>query len=69
MLRLECSIDCISGLVGQWVTNKIFSVHSLAVSVSFEEEKISKKINLQILTTLGISRHFKIILLILMKKI
>ena len=27
--------------VGQWVTNKIFSVHFLIVSVSFEKEKNS----------------------------
>ena len=32
--------------VGQWVTNKIFSVHFLTVSVSFGEEKICKKFNL-----------------------
>ena len=25
--------------VGQWVTNKIFAVHFLTVSVSFEEEE------------------------------
>ena len=75
--------------MGQWVTNKIFNVHFLIVSVSYEE-KISKKINLKkligsvvyklvlgpipilhtnfqenLLTILGISRHFKIIKLIL----
>ena len=31
--------------VGQWVTNKIFSVHFLTVSVSFEEDNISKECN------------------------
>ena len=41
VLRLECSIDCIGG---QWVTNKIFPVHFLTVSVSFEEI-LSKKCN------------------------
>ena len=83
VLRLECSIDCISGSVGH---QQNFSVHFLTVSVSVEEEQISTKFNwvsgsqpmlykLVIspipivhtnfqenpLTTLGISRHLKII--------
>ena len=88
VLRLKCSIDCISGSVGH---HTIFSVHFLTVSVSFEEEQISKKCNYKNvigsvghhqcyinwssgpipivhtnfqdnpLTTLGISRHFKMI--------
>ena len=77
-------------LLHKWVTNKIFSVHFLTVSVSVEEKQIQKKFkyffywvsgsppmlyklvlgpipivhtNFQEnpLTTLGISRHFKII--------
>ena len=36
VLRLECSLDCISGSV---FTNKIYSVHFLTVSVSFEIKK------------------------------
>ena len=36
VLRLECSIDCISGSV---VTNKIYFVHFLTVSISFEIKK------------------------------
>ena len=41
VLRLECSIDCISGSV----TNKIFFVHFLTVSISLVEEKSSQKFN------------------------
>ena len=44
VLRLECSLDCISGSVGH--QQNIF-VHFLTVNVSFEEEKISKKCNLK----------------------
>ena len=42
VLRLECSIDCISGSVGHPFI--YFLVYFLTVSVSFEE-KISKKCN------------------------
>ena len=44
VLRLECSLDCISGSVGH---KQNISVHFLTVSVSFEDKKSYKKINLK----------------------
>ena len=44
VLRLECSIDCIRGSVGQ--QNKYFPF-IFSLSVSFEEEQFSKKCNLK----------------------
>ena len=45
VLRLECSIDCISGSVGQWV-NKIFSVYFLTVFL-LKKTKFPKKLILK----------------------
>ena len=84
MLRLECSIDCVSG-----PPPKYFYVHFLTTYPHILTNK-KKKINwfsrsppmfyklvlgptpilhTNALTTFGISRHFLIILLILMKKL